>query len=58
MNSFSFRKRWKYFVKFPAIVSLKPSSYHFLPDAPNPDPNVPQKKQVKAVITSGLKTTK
>jgi hypothetical protein len=58
MNWFNFRKRWKYFVKSPAIVSLKASSDHFLPDTSNPDLTSPQKKQVKAVITSGLKTPK
>jgi hypothetical protein len=58
MNSFNFRKRWKYFGESPAIVSLKPSSYNVLHDTPNPDLTSPLKKQAKAVITSGLKTKK
>jgi hypothetical protein len=58
MNSFNFRKRWKYFGQSPAIVSLKPSCYPFLPDNPNPDLPLPQKEQAKAVITSGLNTQK
>jgi hypothetical protein len=57
MNSFNFCKRWKYFVKYTAIVSLKPGSYHVLPDVPIPDLTSTQQKHVKAVITSGLKPT-
>jgi hypothetical protein len=58
MNSFNFRKRWKYFSEPPAIVSLKPSSYNVLHGTPNPDFTSAQTKHAKAVITSGLKTKK
>jgi hypothetical protein len=58
MNSFNFRKRWKYFGQSRAIVSLIPSCYPFLPDNPNPDLSLPQKEQAKAVIASALNTKK
>ena len=56
MNSFDFRKRWKYFGKSPPIVSLKASIYLAFSDTPQPDITSSKKKQAKVMITSVFKT--
>ena len=58
MNSFEFRKRWKYFSESPAIVSLNASIYLAFSDTPHPDITSIKRKQAKVLITSVLKTEK
>jgi hypothetical protein len=56
MNSFNFRKRWKYFGEPPAAVPLAQSIYRGFRDTSEHDLTSPKAKQAKAMITSALKT--
>jgi hypothetical protein len=56
MNSFDFRKRWKYFGESPAIVSLKAKTYPAFFDTSQPDIISSKKKQAKVMIISVIKT--
>jgi hypothetical protein len=56
MNSFNFRKRWKYFGESLATVSLEQSIDLVFLDTLQPDLTSPKTKQAKTMITSALKT--
>jgi hypothetical protein len=58
MKSFNFRKRWKYFVKSPAVVSSEISLYRIFLDSLDPNQLHPEINQAKTIMTSALKTKK
>jgi hypothetical protein len=58
MKSFNFPKRWKYFVKSPAVVSSEIDLHHVFLDALDPSHLHPEINQDKTIMTSALKTKK